>query len=344
MQLSTQYPQDLNSIFGQFSMIPALSALQQTQNANTNDQQNLQQAQEDLRHSQAFNPLHEAGQALSNQSLQAQIPGQIAQSTLMGNKATLDSATLPQQLEAAKSKIALEVDDNKLKTIENHGQKLSYFGGLAASNGGVIPLDLQAQMPDDVRQIIAQQGGAKAKAIGDMMLSAAQQRQATRERESMITGRETAVQQMRDDTQAFTTAQNIDAGKFRNHSDSYLMFKAETSKDLNAQAAVEDYKKEQALQRAKDFPQGSQEYKQAIEEATGRAQRADALRAQETANRAAAANTTNQPRLDLPALSNTTRTPQINPAAPVNGTSGVVPAAQQARQAPQLPPGVTIIK
>jgi hypothetical protein len=339
MQLGTQYPQDLNGIFGQFSMIPAQAALSQFQQATANNSQNMQQAQEDLRHSQVFNPLHEQGQDLSNQTTLAQLPGVQAQSQLLQNKASIDNSTLPQQLEAAKAKIATETDDNKVKLIENHGQKLSYFGAVALANGGSIPLNLQAQMPDEVRQLLATRGAQATKAVGDAMLAGAAARQTQRERENMITSRDLGVAGIHAGSQERINTANIEAGKFRNHSDAYQEFKAETSKDLNAQAAVEDVKKERALQRAAGFTQGSPEWKQAMEEAQVRSQRADALRAQETANKAAAANTANQPKLNLPTLTNTPPVVSTVPSPSVNGTQGsggaqVLPASQQGRKAP----------
>lgn len=177
MQLPVQQP-DLAQMFGQDNLYNTLYGLQRQDQANANNAQNVSQAQQDQQFQAQNQPfllqqlVAEPGHTNAMTALaQAQTPGAAAESTLKGNAATLDTATLPQQKDAKIAKIAAGLTEDQAR--QHQAQATS---DLFATNADGTP-DIQKRtdaatvlqhMPDIVAKMaeIRQQGANAAGVAG----------------------------------------------------------------------------------------------------------------------------------------------------------------------------------
>ena len=133
---------NLANVFGEYSMYPVTSALEQEAQANRNNQINQDAALAEALYKQQQRPLDLAqtqevtkGQQLTNQLTQQKID------------------------EALKG--------TQFKHLGEVGTALEQLGAIARDNGGNIPLWLQSQVPKDIAPMFAEEGGwQKALQVG----------------------------------------------------------------------------------------------------------------------------------------------------------------------------------
>lgn len=143
-QIASQYPGNLENIFGQSSMLPAAMAGQQFYEASQNNQINQDQALQDLFTQRQMDPLQIQGKQLANDTLQAQLPGVQAESSIRQNNAALNHRQLAGKMSAAD----LEQMDQMAGHLTNLGNYVKTTGRLPP--GVQLPEELQNMLPDDM--------------------------------------------------------------------------------------------------------------------------------------------------------------------------------------------------
>ena len=140
---AVQYP-DLSQMFGQYSMYPTIVGLDREAVAQQNNQINQATSLQDM---------------LLKQQQEARL-GKESEAKMALEKANADK--LRQQLDQAAAAA-------KFKNTGEMAQALEQWGSIAEKNNGQIPLALQNQMPDSIREVFADPEGWKyAKAAGQI--------------------------------------------------------------------------------------------------------------------------------------------------------------------------------
>lgn len=118
-QVGVQQPTNLMEMFSSPSPMLWDIANQQVNDQTLGNLINRQQAQQSMDFAQQEQPYKVAGLDLGNQMTRAQIPGVQANSTMLQNKANLDTGTLDAQKQAKLADLAKSVSDSDLTRAEN---------------------------------------------------------------------------------------------------------------------------------------------------------------------------------------------------------------------------------
>lgn len=122
--LNDTYP-DLTSIYGKMSMLPGQLGMEQYNRAARASDQNYLGSVQDFFQNEQMNPLKVDKQRLDNQSIEAQIPGFEAQSSLSQDKARVSRNTIDEQEQAQRKKLIADMSDDDVKMLGNQAQQLA---------------------------------------------------------------------------------------------------------------------------------------------------------------------------------------------------------------------------
>lgn len=126
MPLAVEQP-NLNQLFGgDNSILAGQLGLEQLNRANTNSDINQAGALQDMFQTAQTNPLKVRQMELGNQTTEAQLPGIMANSGMLQDKAQVSRDTVDLQGKAARSKLIQDMSDDDVKGIENLAQMLAY--------------------------------------------------------------------------------------------------------------------------------------------------------------------------------------------------------------------------
>ena len=118
-QIAVQQPTNLMEMFSSPSPMLWDIARGQVDQQTQANQLNRMQAQQAMEFEKQKQPFELSQLGLQNQTTEAQLPGIRANSTMLSNKADIDTSTLEQQRKAKISELATQVTSNDLMQAEN---------------------------------------------------------------------------------------------------------------------------------------------------------------------------------------------------------------------------------
>lgn len=118
-QVATQAPANLMEMMSSASPMLWDIARNQVNQQSRGNELNMAQAQQDMDFSKQKQPFELSRLGLDNQTLEAQLPGHAANSSMMQDKAGISRGTLDMQKRAALSELSKKISDNDLTEAEN---------------------------------------------------------------------------------------------------------------------------------------------------------------------------------------------------------------------------------
>jgi hypothetical protein len=200
--LNEQQPQGLNDIFGSMSMLPGQMADEQSRRATMNSGLNQAGFLQDYTQNEAMNPLRVQNQGLTNQTLEAQLPGIFEDNRIKRTAANLGEATYDSNVAKTNSSNYKFKDDAEAEKVGQFGGMLGELATMAES--GVIHPSIQGLPPEIQGMMRTPEGRKQLRAMSDDLIKRSAGYQKAQMMQTFMDGREKektaralAVQQMR---------------------------------------------------------------------------------------------------------------------------------------------------